>query len=104
MEKRELMEKWLKAVKGTGIAAKGSIREYKRNCGSKKCRKCASGERHPRHQMTYYQYGRQRSRHVGPLQLEQMREAIANVRKLEELMVRSGLEYLDMLKENSRKK
>lgn len=46
MEKRELLEKWLKAVKETGIAAKGSIREYKRKCGSGKCRKCASGERH----------------------------------------------------------
>lgn len=104
MGKRELMEKWLKAVKETGISAKGSIREYRRNCGSKKCRKCASGERHPTHQMTYYLDGRQRSRHVGPSQLQQMREAIANGRKLEEMLVRFGLEYLDMLKEDRRKR
>ncbi len=48
--------------------------------------------------MTYYLDGRQRSRHVDPSQLEQMREAIANGCRLEELLVRFGLEYLDMLK------
>lgn len=104
MDKRGLMEKWLRSVKETGIAAKGSIREYKRNCGSGKCRKCASGERHPTHQMTYYLNGRQHSRHIGPSQLEQMRKAIFNGRRLEELLVRFGLEYLDMLKKDNRKK
>jgi hypothetical protein len=53
--------------------------------------------------MTYYLDGRQRSRHVGPSQLEQMRKAIANGRRLEELLVKFGMEYLDMLKEGSRK-
>ena len=104
MEKQELIEKWLAAVKETGIAAKGSIHEYKRNCGSKKCRKCRSGERHPTHQLTYYLEGKQHSRHVGPRQLEQMQKAIANGRKLEELLVCFGLEYLDMLKAETRKK
>lgn len=104
MEKQELIEKWLAAVKEIGIAAKGSLRQYKRNCGSKKCRKCRSGERHPTHQLTYYLEGKQHSRYIGPTQLEQMQKAIANGRKLEELLVCFGLEYLDMLKAENREK
>ncbi len=98
MNERELLKKYQLALKETGIAAKGSIREYKRNCGNKSCRKCKCGERHPTHQMTYYLDGKQHSRYIGPGQLEPMRQAIANGRKVEKLLVLFGLEYLDMLK------
>jgi len=104
MTEKELMKKWLAAIKEVGIIAKGSIRQYKRNCGSKNCRKCASGERHPTHQMTYYLDGKQHSKYIGPTQLEGIRQAIANGRKLESLMVSFGLEYLDILKEKNKKK
>jgi hypothetical protein len=104
MTEQELMDKWLKAVQATGFAAKGSIREYKRNCGKKSCRKCKSGEGHPTHQMTYYLEGKQHSSYVGHSQLEQMRQAIANGRELEELMVRFGQEYLVALKNASKQR
>lgn len=98
MDEQELLEKYLAEIKEIGLAGKGSIRQFKRNCGKASCKKCASGERHLSHQMTYYQEGKQHSRFVGPTQLEAMRQAIANGRKVEELLVRFGLEYLDMLK------
>jgi len=98
MDEQKLLEKYLAEIKEIGIAAKGSIRQFKRNCGKKSCKKCASGERHLSHQLTYYQEGKQHSRFVGPTQLEAMRQAITNGRKVEELLVRFGLEYLDMLK------
>ncbi len=104
MTEKELMREWLAEIKKIGIVAKGSIRQYKRNCGSKNCRKCASGERHPTHQMTYYIDGKQHSKYIGPTQLEGIQQAISNGRKLEELMVRFGLEYLDILKEKNKKK
>ncbi|MDD5598044.1 MAG: hypothetical protein PHV82_08870 [Victivallaceae bacterium] len=102
MTEKELMKKWFAAVKGTGFIAKGSIRQYKRNCGKKSCPKCASGERHLTYQMTYYKDGRQHSRYVGPTQIEEFRQAIANGRKLEELMVDFGLEYLKILKKQAK--
>lgn len=101
---KDLMKKYLAAVKEIGISAKGSIHEYKRNCGSRKCRKCRTGERHPTHQLTYYLDGKHHSRYVGPTQLERMRKALENGRKVEELLVRFGLEYLDMLKAENREK
>lgn len=104
MTEHELMLKWLKEVKEIGMVAKGSIRQFKRNCGLKTCKKCASGERHLSHQMTFYQDGKQHSRFVGPSQLEKMKEAIANGRRLENLMVAIGLEYLKMMKEENKKK
>lgn len=104
MTEKELMKKWLAEVKKIGFAAKGSIRQYKRNCGSENCRKCASGEGHPTHQMTYYLDGKQHSKYIGPTQLEQIRQAISNGRKLEDLMVSFGLEYLDMLKKANQEK
>lgn len=98
MDEQKLLEKYLAELKEIGIAAKGSIRQFKRNCGKASCKKCASGERHLSHQMTYYLDGKQHSRFVGPTQLEAMRQAISNGRQVEELLVRFGLEYLDMLK------
>ncbi len=98
MDEHELLEKYLEELREIGLAGKGSIREFRRNCGKAGCKKCASGERHLSHQMTYYQDGRQHSRFVGPTQLEAMRLAIANGRKVEKLLVRFGLEYLDLLK------
>ena len=102
MTEKELMKKWFAAVKEIGFVAKGSIRQYKRNCGKKNCLKCASGERHLTYQMTYYKDGRQHSKYVGPAQLEDFRQAIANGRKLEELMVDFGLEYLEILKKKAK--
>jgi hypothetical protein len=104
MDEKELLEKYVAAIREIGIAAKGSIRQFKRNCGKASCKKCASGERHLSHQMTYYKEGKQHSRFVGPTQLEAMRQAIVNGRKVEELLVQFGLEYLDLLKGVKREK
>ena len=95
---RELLEKWLEAVKLLGPVAKGSIREYKRRCGLKGCKRCARGEGHPTKQLTYYQEGKQKSAFVGPGQFEAFSLAIANGRKLEAMAVEFGLEYLKLLK------
>jgi hypothetical protein len=54
--------------------------------------------------MTYYLEGKQHSSYVGHSQLEQMRQAIANGRELEELMVRFGQEYLVALKNASKQR
>lgn len=56
------------------------------------------------HQITYYLDGKQHSRFVGPTQLEAMRQAITDGRKLEVLLVSFGLEYLDLLKGIEREK
>ena len=98
MSENELMEKWLKEVKNLGFVAKGSIRKFKRKCNKAGCKKCESGIKHDSHQMTYYLDGKQHTRFVGPKQLEQIRHAIENGRKLEVLLVQYGQEYLKLLK------
>lgn len=98
MTEREVREGWLKAVTELGPVVKGSIKEIKAVCGSKKCKKCLSGERHQAFQMTYYLDGKQHSKYIQKGQLELARVALENGRKLEELMTRFGLEYLNATK------
>lgn len=98
MTENEVREKWLEAVNDLGPVIKGSIKEIKAVCGSKKCKKCLSGERHQAFQMTYYLAGKQHSKYIQKGQLELARAALENGRRLEELMTRFGLEYLDATK------
>lgn len=98
MTEREVRENWLKAVTELGPVVKGSIKEIKAVCGNKKCKKCVSGERHQAFQMTYYLKGKQHSKYIQKGQLALARAALENGRKLEELMTRFGLDYLNVTK------
>jgi len=90
--------KFLSAVSELWPAAKGSVREYKQKCKNKNCPRCASGERHPIWEFTCYENGVQRSKHIPRGVIEEVKQALENGRKIEALLVQSGLGYIDELK------
>ncbi len=96
--KMDTREKWLKATAGLYPAAKGSLREVKRNCSRPGCKTCKSGQRHPAWLITYYLYGRQYSKHVPKPMVEEMKMALENGRRIEELMVLSGVSLIETYK------
>ena len=78
--------------------AKGSVREYKQKCKSK------SGEGHPVWQMTYYQEGKQKSKHIPKWLIGELKEALENGRKLEELLGKAGLAFIEERKRDAKDK
>ena len=64
MEESEAKKKLLAGVADLWPAAKGSVREYQQKCTKKDCPRCQSGEGHPVWQLTYYDNGKQRSKHI----------------------------------------
>jgi hypothetical protein len=98
MIKPEAQRKWLKESAGLWPVAKGSVREYKQKCKKAGCKRCASGEGHPVWQMTYYENGRQRSKHVPRWMIDDLKKALENGRRLEELLVQAGLGFIEEAK------
>ena len=102
MEKSKAQAEWLEEAARLWPVAKGSVREYKQKCRNKGCARCKSGEGHPVWQMTYYRNGRQRSKHIPRRLIGELKEALENGRKLEELLVKSGLAFIEERKEEPR--
>jgi hypothetical protein len=98
MEESRAKEKLAAAVEKLWPAAKGSVREYHQKCVRAECRRCASGKGHPVWQLTYYLDGRQRSKHIPRSLIGDVKRALSNGRKIEELLVKTGLAYIDELK------
>jgi len=98
MRESEAKEKLLAAVAELWPAAKGSVREYQQKCTKKDCPRCKSGEGHPVWQLTYYAEGKQRSKHIPRPLIGEVKQALENGRKIEALLVQSGLEYIEELK------
>jgi hypothetical protein len=98
MSESAAREKFLSAVSELWPAAKGSVREYKQKCKNKNCARCLSGERHPIWEFTCYENGVQRSKHIPRGVIDEVKQALGNGRKIEALLVQSGLEYIDELK------
>lgn len=85
-------EAFLGELAGLWPLAKGSLSEVAKTCVREGCRACAEGRGHPSWIYTYRQAGRLRCMHVRPQFVPELRQAIANVRKLEELLARLGRE------------
>ncbi len=98
MSEKELLKNFLKAVKLLGPVAKGSLCQFRRKCGKPSCKKCSSGEGHLSYKLTFAKDGSTHTRFVGPTQVDAMRKAISNGRKLEQLILEFGLDYLKQMK------
>lgn len=98
MERSKAKEKLAAAVEKLWPAAKGSVREYRQKCVKAECPRCRSGKGHPVWQLTYYVDGRQRSKHIPRSLIGDVKKALGNGRKIEDLLVESGLAYIDELK------
>ena len=77
-----------------GPVAKGSLAEVRKSCSCPGCTVCKSGARHPAWLFTYRKDGKPHSLHVPRELAETVRQAIANGRRLEHLMVDAGVELI----------
>jgi len=102
MKKAGARERLAAAVDRLWPSAKGSVRRYMQKCVRADCGRCKSGKGHPVWQLTYYEDGRQRSKHVPEKLIGDVRRALRNGRKIEALLVRAGLEYIDELRAERR--
>ena len=93
-------EEWIKEMGNLFPVAKGSVREVKKGCGYASCKRCASGEKHQAYLFTYYLKGKQKSHHVPKYRLEDLKKALENGKKVEELMVQNAL---SMIQSNRKK-
>jgi len=87
-------EKWIKEVAKIWPVAKGSIREVKKTCSRKECKACASGKKHSAWLFTYYVNGKQSCKHVPKNKVDLVKQALDNGRKLDLMILESGLELL----------
>lgn len=92
--RQKAQERWMKAAAKLYPVAKGSLREVRKSCSRPGCKACASGKRHPAWLISYYLDGRQYSKHVPKPMVKEMKKALENGRRLEYLMVLSGIELL----------
>jgi len=95
---RQFHEEWVAEVEALGPAIKGSLTQFRRRCGKRGCKKCASGEGHLTWQLSYYVEGIHKNCHVGPGQLEAVRRALANGKALEQAMSANGFKLVKLLK------
>lgn len=75
--------------------AKGSLALVRRPCIRKKCHACESGRKHPAWIFTFRQGGRQHCRYVPKDLVGPLRQAIANGRRLEALLVEAGADLIE---------
>ncbi|OGV32501.1 MAG: hypothetical protein A2020_11955 [Lentisphaerae bacterium GWF2_45_14] len=75
----------------TAPAVKGSLTEVRKTCGKKRCRKCASGERHPAWLFMYRLDGKAHSMHVPKSMVPLLEKALEKGRDMERRMVENGI-------------
>ena len=98
-QEKKLWKSFLNDVKALGQVSKGSLGQFWRKCGLPGCKQCKdNGKGHLSYKLTFKQNGKSCTRFVGPSQVEAMREALENGKKLTDMMLKYGLEYLRIMK------
>ena len=72
-------------------AAKGSVAAIRKPCVRPACKACAEGRKHRAFILSYKEGTRRRCLYVPARQVEALREAIANGRKIEALLSQAGV-------------
>lgn len=71
-------------------AAKGSVAAIRKPCVRPECKACAEGRKHRAFILSYKEGARRRCLYVPARQVDALRRAIANGRKIEELLSKAG--------------
>ena len=71
-------------------ALKGSLALVHKPCIRPHCRACASGQKHPNYLLSFTQKGRRRSLYVPLAMVPILQRALANGRRVEELLYKMG--------------
>ena len=95
---QQVMRWFQSAVQDVSPVAAGSLSLRKSPCIRKNCPKCASGEGHSSYALYGRRGGKRFSIYVPEELVTQVREAIANGRRVQELMSEAGVRYTHALK------
>lgn len=87
------------AVASLYPVARGSLALVHKPCTNPNCSLCKSGKRHPAWIFGYVEGGKRKCLHVQPRHVETVRKAIDNGRKLEEMILKGGLDLMRRLRE-----
>lgn len=86
----QLEQKFAGKMRSFWPALKGSLAQVYKPCIRKNCAACARGDKHPAWILSVSQKGRRRCLYVPETLVPTLRQAIANGRKLEELLSEMG--------------
>jgi predicted GIY-YIG superfamily endonuclease len=97
MMTEQTTKKWKKEIQSLWPAAKGSLAKIYKPCIRKNCPACARGDKHPAWILSMSLKGRRKVMYVPLALVAQMRQAIKNGRKIEQLLNRTAQ---DLIKEH----
>ena len=81
---------FLTEIAGLWPVAKGSLAEVRKPCGRKNCSACEQGRKHTAFIFAFRRNGKTLCRYVPRELVPQLRQAIANGRRLEEHLAQAG--------------
>lgn len=90
LEKEDGKARFLAEVSKLWPVARGSLSYVRKPCIHPNCRVCARGDKHPSWIFSIYREGKQRCLYVPEDLVDTLRQAIANGRKAEQLLVECG--------------
>jgi hypothetical protein len=94
---------WNEATKLWPVA-KGTLAEVRKACNRPGCKRCEAGDKHPCWQFTCKVEGKSKAMHVPAEAVEEIRQALENGRRLERLMLETGLAILEGHRKPRKKK
>lgn len=90
MEKEDGKARFLAEVSKLWPVARGSLSYVRKPCVHPNCQACARGDKHPSWIFSIYHEGKQRCLYVPEDLVATVRQAIANGRKVEQLLAECG--------------
>ena len=95
----ELRKRFLKQIAPLWPAAKGSVAEVRKPCTRPGCKACAEGRKHRAFIFGYKEDGKRRCLYVPANQVAALRAAIANGRRIEQMLSTCGAEMIKQARE-----
>lgn len=90
MAEGDWKEHFLTKVSALWPVAKGSLAYVRKPCVRPNCQACARGDKHPSWIFSFYDRGKQRCLYVPQRLVPTLQQAIANGRKVEQLLTECG--------------
>jgi len=90
----DVMDGLLVQIQALWPAAKGSVAEVRKPCVRPECQACAEGRKHRAFILSYKDGGHRRCLYVPVAQVESLRRAIANGRRIETLLSKAGAQMV----------
>ncbi|HOX60238.1 MAG TPA: hypothetical protein PLC99_25455 [Verrucomicrobiota bacterium] len=94
-------ERFLKDLEALWPLAKGSLAQVRKPCIRKSCPACARGDKHPAFIFTFTRKGKRKCMHVPKSLVPELRKAIANGRRLQDMISQAGIDMILDSRKNS---